>query len=163
MKKKEKIIPFNALVEDSITGFKGTVNARYEYMNDCTRYEIQPAVNPDNPGNLPESKLLESGRIKILKLPKSTIQSEYPRDFEFGVKVRDIHNGFTGKVTIMLIHKSSGLRYGVEPRVDEKGNQQDIKIIDGEDLEQIDPPPKAKKKKSDLPNGPHDPSNKLER
>jgi hypothetical protein len=154
---KRKIIPFNALVEDTISGFKGIVMARYEYMNKCIRYEIQPLVNPKDPGNLPEGKLVEPERVRVIKLPKSPIQSEYPHAFEFGVKVEDRYVGFVGIITMRIIHKNQGLRYGVEPRVDEKGNQQDIKTFDEEDLVQIDPPPKKKKKKivKKSPNGPH--------
>ena len=34
--------------EDTITGFKGTIISKIEYLNDTTQYMLQPPVGKDN-------------------------------------------------------------------------------------------------------------------
>ena len=60
-------------VKDIITGFKGFVVARYEFLNGCIRYEVQPKIKKD--GTLPKSETIDElqleiiGKAKILSKP----------------------------------------------------------------------------------------------
>jgi len=74
------------------------------------------------------------------------------------VKARDRLTGFTGIAVVRIKYPYSGDRYGVQSRVDKKGEIPDLRSVDGKDLEQIDPPPRKKKEKPEKepPAGPHD-------
>jgi hypothetical protein len=41
-------IKLGSKVKDKVTGFKGTVTARIEYLNGCIQYCVMPKVAKDN-------------------------------------------------------------------------------------------------------------------
>ncbi len=156
---KQEIIPFNSLVRHKMTGFEGVVVGRIEHMWDCIRYEVQPKVTKD--GKLPESIMLGGPGLQIIAPPDNDIPPviETPNAFEFNVKVRHIITGFTGIIVACMKRARSGNRYVIQPdKLDENGNIRETESFDEEDLIQIDPPPKPKKKDNGPknPNGPHD-------
>ncbi len=159
---KSKIIPFDAVVEDQITGFTGIVTSRMEHMHNCVRYEVKPPAK--DKGVLPKGKVIDGPHLKIMSLPKGKKVTETPNAFEFGVKVRDKVTGFEGIVLARIKYKYTSDRYAVQPRIGKSGEYPEIETFDEEDLKQIDPPPKKKKSSGrKRPNGPHDSGTKLRR
>ncbi len=61
-------IPMGTLVEDKVTGYKGQVVARYEFLYGCRRYGIQAKELKD--GKPVESITIDEDACKVLKLPK---------------------------------------------------------------------------------------------
>lgn len=57
------MIPFGSLVIDKITGFKGKVTARFEYMTGCVRYNVESPVDKD--GKLPEAAVFDENRLLV--------------------------------------------------------------------------------------------------
>jgi hypothetical protein len=156
------IIPFGSSVRDEITEFEGAVICRVEHINGCIRYEIQPII--DKEGKLPESKMFDALSLKIITRSKDSSSTIKTNKFDLGVKVEDVLSGYGGVAVIRIKHRHSGDRYGVQARMNEKGEVPDIKTFDEEDLEQIYPPvPKIKKKKDEPPSGPHGHNDRFER
>jgi len=54
-------------VIDKITGFKGIVVAKTEYINGCIQYEVQPKIDKD--GKIPESTNIDKETIELV-VPK---------------------------------------------------------------------------------------------
>ena len=54
-------------VIDKITGFKGIVVAKTEYINGCIQYEVQPKIDKD--GKIPESNNIDKETIELV-VPK---------------------------------------------------------------------------------------------
>lgn len=54
-----------AEAESTITGFKGTITSRFEHINGCNRYHLQPKVGKDK--TLPEGYYIEEYEIKVTK------------------------------------------------------------------------------------------------
>jgi hypothetical protein len=52
-------------VEDVITGFKGTVIARSEWLNGCVQYAVKPRVNKE--GEELDAQWIDSAQLKITK------------------------------------------------------------------------------------------------
>jgi len=155
-KKKGEIVPSNSLVQDEVTGFEGIVIFRIEYMNECIRYAVQPKINSE--GKLPEYKVIDGPNLKIIAPPPAGLSAipETPDAFDFGVKLKDRLSGVEGVAVIRFKNRHAGDRYGIQPKINEKGDIPDVVFLDEEDLEQIDPLPKPKKeKKEKRPNGPH--------
>jgi len=156
-KMKKDVIPFGSLVRDKITGFKGYVVCRAEHLNDCLRYGIQPPLDKEK--QLPESKVIDGPNLEVIAPPKKDVPQmpETSDTFNLGVKLKDVISGLTGIAVVRIKNMSSGDRYGIQPRVNKKGDIPDIRTFDEEELVQIDPPmPKKKKESSKKPNGPHD-------
>jgi hypothetical protein len=151
------IIPFNSLVEDVTSGFRGFVVARLEYMNNCIRYALQPPLEKGK--ELGEPITVDGGHLKIIKPPKGGQAKvvETPNAFKLGVKLKDRLSGLTGIAVVRLKHRHSGDRYGLQPPINkEKGKIPDLRTFEEEDLEQIDPPPVKKAESiAKKPNGPH--------
>lgn len=155
-----KGIPFESWVRDKVTGFSGIVVFRIEHMNDCVRYGVQPVVGKDK--QLPEYKVLEGPNLEITALPKDKLPpaEETPNTLELGAKLRDRLTGLEGIAVLRVKHRYSGDRYGIQPPVDKTGEVPEVRTFDEEDLEQIDPPPTKKRRrtKAKTPSGPHDSS-----
>ncbi len=49
---------------DKITGFKGTITARAQYLYGCDQYCIVPTVDKD--GKIEKSEWFDEGRIEII-------------------------------------------------------------------------------------------------
>ena len=158
------IIPFNSVVEDQITGFKGAVKSRAEWLNNCIRYEVQPEINKD--GHLPDAMVVDGMHLKVIT-PGPFPAISIPNTFELGVKMMDKLSKFSGIAVVRLKYPHAGDRYGLQQKVNEKQEIPEVKTFDEEDLKQIDPPPalqkKGGKKKPKPPNGAHDSHNMLSR
>lgn len=55
-------------VEDTLTGFKGIVTSRTQFLTGCARYGVQPRVDKD--GKLPEVQTFDEITLKVLKTPQ---------------------------------------------------------------------------------------------
>ncbi len=51
-------------VEDTVSGFKGVVIARTEWLNGCTRICVQPRVNEK--GELPDAKDFDEPQLRVM-------------------------------------------------------------------------------------------------
>ena len=61
------MIELGSEVKCQITGFKGVAIGRYEFLNGCARYCVQPKVGKD--GKLPEEKTFDEPQLKVTKQP----------------------------------------------------------------------------------------------
>ncbi len=52
-------------VEDTITGFRGTVVARAEYLNGCVRFGVQPRVIEE--GKIPEWEWVDEQQLTVIE------------------------------------------------------------------------------------------------
>lgn len=50
--------------KDKVTGFEGTITARYQYLTGCDQYVLAPKMDKD--GKLGEAYQFDEGRIEIL-------------------------------------------------------------------------------------------------
>ena len=64
-------ISFGAVVKDSVTGFKGTVVARAEFITGCVQYEVVPSVDKD--GKMTDSYWIDENRLEIVRAAKKVI------------------------------------------------------------------------------------------
>lgn len=55
---------------DKITGFVGTVTGFAQYITGCDQYLVAPQVDPEKPGELPESHWFDVNRLNFKKAPK---------------------------------------------------------------------------------------------
>jgi hypothetical protein len=151
-----KVIPFGSLVKDKVTGFEGFIVCRIEHMNNCVRYGVQPGVDEED--QLPECKFIEGPNLKVVSPPREDLPLaiKTPDTFKLGAKVKDRLTGFTGIAVLRVKSMYSGDRYGVQPPVNKKGEIPEVKTFDEEDLEQVPPPKKKRKRPESPPNGPHD-------
>jgi len=51
-------------VEDVITGFKGFVISKTEFITGCDRYEVQPRIDKD--GMIPASENFDKEQLKVI-------------------------------------------------------------------------------------------------
>jgi hypothetical protein len=58
--------------EDKVTGFKGILIARSQWLTGCNTYVLQPPVNKE--GAVPETKSFDEQRLKIT--PKKQLKME---------------------------------------------------------------------------------------
>lgn len=57
-------IKMGMMVEDRVSGFKGIVTGKAEYITGCTQFLVNPGTNKD--GNLLESIWFDKGRLEIV-------------------------------------------------------------------------------------------------
>ena len=57
-------IPLGSQVEDSVTGFKGTVICRTLYLNGCVQYGVAPRVGSD--GKIVDSMYFDEERLVVI-------------------------------------------------------------------------------------------------
>lgn len=57
------MIALGSVAQDKITGFKGTVVARTDYMTGCSRYCIQPKT--DKEGKIPDDGWFDENFLKV--------------------------------------------------------------------------------------------------
>lgn len=67
-------------VSDSITGFKGTITARTEWINGCIRYAVQPKIGKD--GKCPDAINFDEADLVLQKAakPATTVSAGGPRN-----------------------------------------------------------------------------------
>jgi len=64
-KKEKKMIELGDYVEDTVTGFKGTVVNKSIWLNGCINYGVKPKMGKD--GKVLESEWVDQDQLKILK------------------------------------------------------------------------------------------------
>jgi len=64
------------LVEDTITGFKGTVVGMAQYLNGCSRCEVKPKGLKD--GRTIESEWIDEGQLEVIARERDGIQKFIP-------------------------------------------------------------------------------------
>lgn len=160
---KKTDILLGSTVRDKITGFQGFAVTCLEYMNNCLRFEVQPPIKD---GELPEAKVFDGPDLEIVSPPKDDLPPavKTPNEFQLGVKAQDVLTGFTGIVVARAKNLHSGDRYAVQAPMNSKGEVPKLVFFDEEDLIQIDPPVKRKRKEGPKPpNGPHGHGSIIER
>jgi hypothetical protein len=55
-------------VQDKISGFRGTVTGRCEYITGCTQFLVQPKLKED--GSFVESRWIDEDRVEVLDAPR---------------------------------------------------------------------------------------------
>ena len=63
-------------VKDTITGFKGTVTARIEYLNGCLQYCIEPRVGKE--GKVEKVQYVDEGQLEIQGAKRVKSDSSFP-------------------------------------------------------------------------------------
>jgi len=64
------------LVEDTITGFKGTVIGMAQYLNGCSRCEVKPKGLKD--GKTIESEWIDEGQLEVIARARDGVQEFIP-------------------------------------------------------------------------------------
>ena len=59
-------------VKDKITGFKGTITSRTEFLNGCIQYGVQG--NLDKEGKIPEPMGIDEQSLELLNPPKIKVE-----------------------------------------------------------------------------------------
>ncbi len=72
-------------VIDQITGFKGFITGRCQYMTGCNTYDILPKIKIGEEGKYPDGRWIDENRIKKtgtrpIKLESSLKSSDYDDD-----------------------------------------------------------------------------------
>jgi len=75
--------------KDKITGFKGIITARHQYLTGCDQYTLSPPMNKE--GTLGDNFQFDEGRIEITgeginKKKVSSASPGGPQHFSRGVK-----------------------------------------------------------------------------
>jgi hypothetical protein len=55
-------------VRDTVTGFKGIITCRNEWLNGCLQYCVKGKVKKD--GSIPEGEWIDEGQLAIVKAAK---------------------------------------------------------------------------------------------
>ncbi len=63
-------------VKDSVTGFKGIVTARLEYLNGCVQYCVEPKV--DKEGKMKKCPYIDEGQLEIQGAKKVKSDGSFP-------------------------------------------------------------------------------------
>lgn len=50
-------------VYDTVSGFKGKITSRTEWLNGCKRYSLQPQVDPKEPSKIPDMISLDEAQL----------------------------------------------------------------------------------------------------
>lgn len=73
----EQVVELGDLVEDKITGFRGIVIARTEWLNKCVRIQVQPE-DLSKEGKPVDSVAFDVEQLKIVKKAKVTVDKPKP-------------------------------------------------------------------------------------
>ena len=52
-------------VKDTVTGFKGTITARIEYLNGCLQYCVEPKVGKE--GKVEKHYYVDEGQLELIE------------------------------------------------------------------------------------------------
>lgn len=63
-------------LRDKVSGFEGIATARGDYLSGCVRYCLQPAVNGDTPGELPEGQWFDIEQLEFVDEGVAGIRAE---------------------------------------------------------------------------------------
>jgi len=62
-------------VKCKVTGFKGTITARIEYLNDCLQYCVDPKV--DKEGKMKKAHYIDEEQLELQKSRKTSRENAY--------------------------------------------------------------------------------------
>lgn len=62
-------IALGSKVKDKVTGLKGMVVSRHEYLNGCWRYGVQPTLDKD--GKIPDAYYIDEMQLEVVEEPKA--------------------------------------------------------------------------------------------
>lgn len=60
-------------VKDTVTGFKGIVTSRTEYLTGCARYGVQPKVNKE--GVVPDARFFDENQLEVIGKGVAIVQT----------------------------------------------------------------------------------------
>jgi len=61
-------------VKDRVTGFKGTITARIEYLNGCLQYCVEPKVGKE--GKMEKAQYVDEGQLEFISSKKKDKEKE---------------------------------------------------------------------------------------
>ena len=61
-------------VKDTVTGFKGTVTSRIEYLNGCLQYCVEPKVGKE--GKMQKHSYLDEDQLELIKVKSTRARKE---------------------------------------------------------------------------------------
>lgn len=105
--------PLNAEAEDKLTGFKGTIIARAEYINGSIMYGIQPRMKEEDGHYIPDAKSIDEASIKTPDTVDETVKFK----FKCGDKVKSIINDFEGVITKRTQWLNGCVKYRIEGKM----------------------------------------------
>lgn len=113
-------------VKDAISGFKGIVTGRYEYLYGCVRCSVRPEDLAKD-GTPAKSEVFDEGQLQVVKAGAVAVPPRRPAPFALGDKVKDEISGFTGVVTAWFEHLHANAACSVQPQ-----EMKDGKPIEGQ-------------------------------
>lgn len=69
-----KKIKLGALVLDRVTGMKGIVTSRLEYLNGCIQYGVKPKMESD--GKYPDTQYIDVAQLEVIKKEKVKLKKK---------------------------------------------------------------------------------------
>lgn len=63
-----------AKVKDKVTGFKGVVTSRIEYLNGCLQYCVEPTL--DKEGKMRKHQYMDEGQLEFIKGPAEKLSKK---------------------------------------------------------------------------------------
>ena len=108
------IYSLGSQAEDKITGFKGTIIVRSEYLNGSVQYGLQPKMKDEKDTTVvPDAKTIDEKSIKGPKKVKDKITFK----FSCGDKVKNTINDFEGVITKRTQWLNDCIEYRVEGKM----------------------------------------------
>ena len=105
--------PLDVGAECRITGFKGTIIARREYINGSVQYALQPKITKKDDNYVSDAKTVDEGYI----LGPKDVNEEVKFKFKCGDKVKNIINDFEGVVTKRQQWLNGCIEYTIEGKI----------------------------------------------
>jgi hypothetical protein len=125
-------------VKDAISGFKGIVTGRYEYLYGCVRCAVRPE-ELSKEGTPAESQTFDEGQLEVVKRAAVTASPRSRAPFALGDKVKDDVSGFTGVVTGWFEHIHGLPTCSVQPQELREGKPVQAQTYDVGQLRSVKP------------------------
>lgn len=123
------------IAKDAITGFKGTVIARTEYLYNCDRLTLQPKGLKD--GKRYDCATFDEPAVELVEHAEKAYVPLEARGFGLGDTVRDTITGLEGVVVSRTEWLERCDRYGVQPTELHNGEVIPASSIEGSTLEPV--------------------------
>jgi hypothetical protein len=146
-----KPLTLGDIATDTITGFKGVVIARTEWLNGCRRYKLQPKELKKD-GTPKDSSTFDEQQIALSK-SGNTPATYRTSSISLGDTARDTITGFEGVVTGRHDWLSGELVLSIQPKRLHEGNPIEPQSFNIEQLELV----KAKLRQSETQHRPGGP------
>ena len=99
-------------VLDSISGFKGVITARTEYLYGTINYHVKPMELKDNKPQEEES--IEEPQVQLLTKNKLKVEGDFEPRFNLGDVVRDSLTSYKGTVVARVYYINGCIHVGVK-------------------------------------------------